>query len=411
MYPVIRSVFSLYLVTGILASGNGLLGTIIGIRASEENFSIQVIGLIMGCYFLGFVSGVFIWPGIIRRVGYIRAFAVIATSASIVAILYILVLNPFAWGVLRVLSGFCAVGWHIIIESWLNVESPKSYRGKVLSVYTSISMLSIAVGQFLITFGDISNFENFGLASILLSLSLIPIAMTTLSEPAHISIPKPDIPRMVSSVPLGIAGAIVAGLIGGAFWGMGPVFAYSIKMPPVEVAMFMCVTAIGGGVFQWPIGKLSDRFDRRKLIFFICIFGAFFTVMSYFVLHIWVKALFFLAFFWGGPVFSVYALSIAHVTDYLEPHEVLGATGTMLFANGFGAGIGPVVAGILMQNFGSSALFAMIAFLLVLLGLYSLYRVTRRLPVPPERRAEYIPLVRTSQVALEMDPRANPDGK
>jgi len=405
MYPVNKPLFTIYLATAILTGGNGLLGTLVGMRASAENFPIQTIGLVMSCYFIGFVIGSFAWSRIITHFGYTRAFAIIATTAATTAILYVLIIDPIAWGGFRVASGFCAAGWCTILESWLNINTPREYRGASLSIYISISMLSIAMGQFLIIIGDINRFESFAIASILFSVSFIPVVMVKFSEPQRIKTPKLDIGILFEKVPLGIAGALVAGIIGGAFWGMAPVFANAVGMRPFDVALFMFVTAIGGGFFQIPIGRYSDRFDRRKVLFFVCFFGAIFMLFSFALSKLWLSALFFFSFFWGGPVFSVYAISVAHVNDYLDPNEVVGATGGLLLINGIGSGIGPVLAGYLMHRFGPSSLFLLMSLLLSVLGVYSYYRISRRAPVPSELQAEYIPMLRTSPLALEMDPR------
>ncbi|HKJ22171.1 MAG TPA: MFS transporter, partial [Gammaproteobacteria bacterium] len=266
MMTMVSSVFSLLLGLGILLIGSGCLGTLLGMRATVEHFPEMVTGLIMSSYFLGFVAGAYFCPPMINRVGHIRTFAAMAAVASAVVLIHALVVDPLAWAVLRFVTGVCSVGLFMVIESWLNSQSSNQRRGQVFAVYMTVNMVAMAAGQYLILINDIRTYVPFAVITILYSLSLVPVALTRVLEPAPVAAPALRLHYLFGKSPLGVLGTLIAGLVSGAFWGMGAVFAKLMGLPNHWIAGFMSAVIMGGAVLQLPIGRLSDHRDRRVVL-------------------------------------------------------------------------------------------------------------------------------------------------
>lgn len=396
----------------ILLVGNGLLGTALGLRAAYERYTDSVIGIMMALYFFGFIVGTFLCPHLIKRVGYIRAFAVLAAIGAAAAVAHALFVHAAVWFALRVVSGICLVGLYIILESWLNEQASNSQRGRILALYTAVVLVALGLGQFLILLDPAVDFVAFGLVSILFCLGLVPVAATPMPEPRPVAAPRLGLGRLYRISALGLAGALVAGLVSGAFWAVGAVFAQRIGLSHAGIAAFMGATIFGGAVLQWPIGLLSDHRDRRwvlALVVFVCAFFALAGLaMSWYSQFALVTCMF----LFGGTSFSIYALSVAHMNDRLEdPSHVVEVSSGLLLVYGWGAMIGPAVAGGLMQAFGPRSLLLYFGLATMLLGLYALLRIHRTAPVPLQAQGAFVPLLRTSQVALEMQPQARVPGK
>ncbi len=317
MMTMVSSVSSLLLGLGILLIGSGCLGTLLGMRATVEHFPEMVTGLIMSSYFLGFVAGAYFCPPIINRVGHIRTFAVMAAVASAVVLIHALVVDPLAWAALRFVTGVCSVGLFMVIESWLNSQSSNQRRGQVFAVYMTVNMVAMAAGQYLILINDIRTYVPFAVITILYSLSLVPVALTRVLEPTPVAAPALRLHHLFGKSPLGVLGTLIAGLVSGAFWGMGAVFAKLMGLPNHWIAGFMSAVIMGGAVLQLPIGRLSDHRDRRVVLLAVSLGGAA-TVLASFAMD-WKVPLAVIVggFVYGGFTMPIYALSVAHTNDQL----------------------------------------------------------------------------------------------
>jgi len=405
MLSKIYSVYSLLLAIAILLFGAGLTGTALGIRAGMEGFSDTVTGVVMAAFFLGYVAGSYLCPRLISQVGYIRAFAVLAALGNVSIILHGLLVNPVAWWLLRMVTGICMVGLYLVVESWLNSLLDRKNRGKIFAVYVSVTLLSLGASQYLLLIYGADQFATLALCAIFFSFALVPIAVTRLTQPPHVAIPKLIVRRLISISPLGVAGALATGLGNGAFWGLGAVYAHSLGFPQTDIALFMSAVIFGGALLQVPIGHQSDLHDRRKILTVVC----FFTVLAALSIYLFAPqskpGMLISAVFYGGFSFAVYSLTVAHTNDHIEPGEVLEATRGLLLLNGVGAAIGPIIAGILMQYYGAQALILYFATVFGALGLFAVYRMVFSAAVPVEQQGEFVPLSRTGQAAVEMDPR------
>lgn len=399
------AVLSLLLATALLLVGIGLFFTALGLRAAHAQFSVLATGLMMSAYFAGFILGTFVCPALIRRAGHIRAFAAMASVASTTAIVHAIVVDPWIWGALRLVTGVCLVGLYMVMESWLNGLAPNAARGRVFAAYMAVTLVAMGLGQFLVLVGDVVGFVPLGLVSILLSLALVPVAFTRTPEPRPVTVAKLSLARLYRISPLGFAAAFASGLLNSAFYGMGAVFGQRVGLGEAGIAAFMAATIFGGALLQWPIGHASDRHDRGRVLALVCAAAAalaFAMRASAPVSQGWLIAC---AFFYGGFAFTVYGLSVALVNDRIDQDQVLEAASTLLLVHGTGAALGPTVAAVAMDAFGPGGLPVYFAIMLAAIGLFSVWRLRAGLPVAAEGQQGYVSMASSSPVVLEMDPR------
>ncbi len=397
---------TLLLGVGLLVVGVGLLFSVLGLRAGLADFSSIVLGLVTSAYFLGFVIGTFACPVVIRKVGHIRAFAAMASLASTMPILHAFWVDPWFWGLLRLITGVCMVGLYIVIESWLNALAPNTMRGRLFAVYMAINFVALALGQWLILVGDRLGFVPFALVSVMFSFALLPITMTEVDEPAPVDAPTFSLRNLYQASPMGMAGALTSGLMTGAFYGLTAVFGRSVGFSDAGVASFMAAAILGGAAFQWPVGNYSDRHDRRIVLLWVCILGAGVSAACFLMAEYSVNALIPLALLFGGLIFSIYGLSVAHVNDVIDSSRLIEFTGGLLLLHGVGAAIGPVLAGILMDVAGPSSLMLFYTGTMAAMALYAFQRLRAAAPVAPEDKADFVVMGGGSQAVLHMDPRA-----
>ncbi len=400
------AVFSLLIASGILLVGIGLFFTALGLRASAEQFSTIATGVVMSSYFAGFVIGTFVCPAMIRRAGHIRAFAAMASVASTTAIVHAIAVDPWVWAILRMITGVCLVGLYMVMESWLNVLTPNAARGRIFSAYVAVTLVAMGVGQFLVLAGDVVGFVPLGLVSILLSLALVPVAFTRTPEPRPVKVPNMSIARLYEISPLGVAAAVVSGLLNSAFFGMGAVFGQRIGMSELGVAAFMGVTIFGGALLQWPVGHASDRTDRRIVLTIVCAGAAGLAMLAYAFKSVSTSALIVCTFFYGGLVFSIYGLSVALVNDRISQDEVLEASSSLLLVHGIGAVLGPVAAGAMMDLQGPGGLLIFFVLVLVAMSLFAVWRLRVGTALPVDQQQAYVTIGASSPVMLELDPRS-----
>jgi MFS family permease len=414
MFSTVTRISTLLFGAALMLMGTGLLGTTLAVRGRVEGFSDTTVGVVMAAYFLGFVGGTFLCPPLIRQVGHVRAFAAMASVASGVAVAHALWVHPAPWFVLRMINGTCAVGMYMVMESWLNVLVPNDRRATLLGVYSTVTLLAMGTGQFLLLAADVRSFALFGVAAVLLSLCVVPVALTRVAEPDPVAAIHVSMGEIWRQSPLGVYGAGAAGLVNGAFWGLGAVFAHQSGIgshgnPNAGVALFMGATVLGGAVLQWPLGRLSDRHDRRSVLALACAAGAVLALLAFVASSRSSAVLSALCFAYGGVASTMYGMSVAHVNDYAQGRAALHAAQGMLLVYGVGATVGPAAAGALMHLYGPGALLAFFAATLVSVTAFALYRMTRRAPVPVADQAPYVAVVRTSQASMRMDPRLGPD--
>jgi len=395
----------------ILLVGVGLLGTLLGVRAALAGFSNIETGLIMAGYYAGYIAGTRLSPQVIRNVGHIRAFTVFAAMGAASSLAFGLLVQPWAWLLLRIFSGACVVGLYMAVESWLNAQSAGHARGRIFSIYMTTTLIALGAGQFLLLVDDASDLTLFALVAILFSLGVVPIAANRVTEPRiELAVPV-RLVQLLRISPLGAVGALSAGAVNGAFWGMAPVFGQRLALAEGQIAVFMGATIFGGAVLQWPVGHLSDRIDRRSVLVLVSFATAAAAGIAAWIVINGYPGLALSAFGYGGLMFSLYAISVAHTNDHLEEDQVLEATRGLLLIYGIGALCGPLAGGIAMEIAGPVGLPVISSAIAAALGLFGLYRVTRRTAPPRDHQGGFVTMVRTSPVALEMYPVADPEAE
>jgi MFS family permease len=386
----ITATWPLLLGMGVLMLGAGLQGTLLGLRATLEGFPALLTGTIMSCYYVGYVLGTVIVLPLVRQIGHIRVFAALAAVASMAILVQGSFVNPLVWAAMRLVSGLCFAGIYVVAESWLNDRSSRANRGRLLAVYMLVLYVGLGAAQFLLIVSNPLTPNPFMLVSVLISLAMVPIMVSAHQLPAR-SVPQEvSLPDLYRNSPLGVVGVTVSGLISATIFSMGPVYARLSGLGTTEVATFMGVSILAAAVTQYPVGRLSDRMDRRTVIAAVCTLATL-VAGSIVAFPAMPHAVFLtLAALFSGLVLTLYSLSISHVNDKLEPAQMVAASSALLLLNGTAAAIGPVLAGALMANFGPRAYFATLATLTGVLAVYDLWRKSRRKPVPPTQKGPFV---------------------
>ncbi|MDF0599126.1 MFS transporter [Psychromarinibacter sp. C21-152] len=401
MNQVLSGVWPLLLGIVLIMLGNGMHFTLIGLRGGIEGFSATELAIVTSGYFAGFLAGARLSPVMIKRVGHVRVFAALGSFMSAGLIAFPLVTEPWAWTLLRLLVGFCMSGIYVTAESWLNDASTNETRGKVLAAYMIAQTLGIIGAQALLNLGDAATSALFIGASILVSISFAPILLSVSPVPAaEVARPMP-LRKLFAGSPLGTVGIFLLGGVYATQSGMGAVFGSEIEMSAAQISLFVAMLFAGALVLQYPIGWLSDRMDRRKLIFGSAVLGAVCCGLAWMAGDL-LWALMAAAFFAGGVTTPLYALFLAYTNDALSAEDMPAASGGLVLTFGVGAILGPLVTGGAMQRFGPFAFWPALGATFAAIALYSLYRMTRRPSVHAGETESYLGVVPTaSPVAVE----------
>ena len=402
MRHLIASSSSLLSGAFLLVLASGLVSTLLGVRLVQEGYPAYVPGIVGAAYFVGIVTGSLTIHRALAGVGHIRIFAACASVCSAAMLAHGFALDPYFWSGLRLLEGFCIAGLYICIESWLHDRASNETRGQLLSVYMTVVYFGLGASQLLLNLWEPSSFALFGVCSLLMSISLVPVALTRTPAPP---LPSPQffgIRRLYAISPLGITGSVASGVVLGAFYGLGPVFAAGAGLDVAGTARFMTATILGGLVLQWPLGWLSDRFDRRTVISSVCAAIALFGAAMFFGKALSEPVLLAGAVVYGGAIFSLSPLCIAHANDYITSDDRVGASGGLMLAYGVGAVVGPLLASAAIMGLGTGGLFALGAAVGLATLLFAFWRMAQRTALPLDQQGEFQPLPRTSPYAAEL---------
>jgi MFS family permease len=387
---MIATTWPLLLGMGVLMLGAGLQGTLLGLRATLEGFPTPIIGVIMSCYYVGYLLGTFGAPRLVRKVGHIRVFAALAAVASASILVQGSFVKAVPWGLMRLVSGVCFAGIYVVAESWLNAGASRSNRGTLLAMYMLVLYIGLGSAQFLLVLANPSTPTPFMLVSILISLAMVPIVVSSHHTPEATVPVKVRYRDLYKNSPLGVVAVTVSGMISSTIFSMGPVYARLSGLGTSGVASFMAVSILAAVLTQYPVGRLSDRIDRRTVIAIVCTIAT--LVAGSIVVFPNMPHGVFLTFaaLFSGFVLTLYSLAVSHVNDKLEPGQMVAASSALLSLNGTAAAIGPVLAGSLMAAFGPQSYFATLAVLTGALTIYDLWRKTRRSPVPAAQKGPFI---------------------
>ena len=400
MLTSVRTSTPLLLSTAFLLMGVGLLHTHIALQGRTLGFSVAMIGVLTSAYYAGFLVGTYTIPRLTHRIGHIRTFAFCAALLTLAVLIQALDPAYGVWLVLRVLQGLLLVGLYAIIESWLNAASETSHRSSVFAIYMMVNLGASAVAQqFLRIHGE--GFVLFCVVAILFCAASLPVVASRQPQPHLRSVPKVQIKRLFRLAPTALVSALLSGLALGAFWGLLPVYAVAKGLGVGGVGTYISVAIAGGVVLQWPLGRFSDRIDRRLALSLISAIAALAALTNLFLPDAGGIAAMLVIFVFGGMSFTLYPISVAHLVDYVDRDELLTASSTVLLINGVGSAVGPLVAGALMTLLQPQLLFVWFAVLDGLIAAYAFYRfIHRKREVTPDD--SFAPMVNTTPTSLEL---------
>ena len=401
MVQVFSRSWALLLGMMLLMVGNGLQGTLLGVRGGIEGFSTFEMSFVMSAYFAGFLVGSRVAPEMIRRVGHVRVFAALASFVSAILILYPAFANPVAWACGRIAIGFCFSGVYVAAESWLNNSADNSNRGKALSIYMIVQMFGIVSAQALLALGDATGYALFIVSSVLVSISFAPILLSVAPTPAFETAKPMPLRTLIETSPLSCLGMFLLGGVFSAQFGMSAVYGTAAGLSITQISLFVSSIYIGALLMQYPIGLFSDRVDRRLVILVVALLGGLASVVA-FLNGEYFGALLMVAFVIGGTSNPLYSLLIAYTNDYLEADDMAAACGGLIFINGVGAISGPLIIGWVMDRYGPESFFVVIAVLMLTMAAYAGFRMTQRTRVGIDDGA-YAPVMpNASLVAVEV---------
>jgi len=383
MFSLVSSVWALLLGFGLIMLGNGLQGTLLGVRATMEEFSTLVIGVMMSGYFIGMIIGSVLTPRLIKRVGHIRVFAALASLASISILAHGLYIESWVWTLMRVLTGICFAGLYVVTESWLNDRTSNETRGQMLSVYMLVGTLGLGAGQFLLNYRDPVLLDLFIIVSVFISVGVIPVLLTARPAPSFESAGVMSLRELYRASPFAVVNNALVGMVQGTIIGFGAVYAAEV-LPGIElVPLFLSSFLLGSLIFQWPVGWLADRIDRRLVT---GVLSSVSFVLSMLLLYMTqATTVYFLTMLLlGGAVMPLYSLVIAHANDRLEPSQIVEASGCLVLVAGIGLSAGPVLAGFLMELFGNNAFFGLLATGFLVIAAFTAWRMKVSEAVKPD---------------------------
>ena len=429
MDKIFKNSWALFLGYAVLIIAHGLQGNLLGVRAVLENFNIIATGALMSGYFIGYFVGANSVPGLVSKVGHIRVFAAFASMASLSILFHAIVVNPYAWILGRFITGFSIIGIFVVVESWLNDRATNKTRGKVLSIYMIITFIGLGLGVLLLNFSDPKQYEPFILVSLLLSIALVPILLTKRKAPTFKKISSIKIKELYKISPLATFSMFCCGFIHPVIFTLGAVYGALMNFSILEISLYLFLITISGAVFQWPIGYLSDLFDRRLIIIITALLGALFAILCFFSVsispdfinlssdwkiifqHIANHRLFFYIFIslYAGMSLPLFSLNLAYINDFLPKEKFVSAGAGMQLIFGLSAMFAPFACSFFMKQLGPNGLFVFLFIFQTAIGLFGIYRMTkRRIEENPDNT--FTPMPRNiTPLGIELDPDTGVD--
>ena len=426
MGKLFRNSWALFLGYGVIILAHGLQGNLLGVRAVLENFNIIATGILMSGYFIGYFTAANVVPKLVGKVGHIRVFAAFASVASLSILIHAIFVNPYIWAIGRFLTGFSMLSIFVVVESWLNDRATNRTRGKVLSIYMVITFSCLALGVLLLNFNNPKEYEPFILVSLLLSMALIPILLTKRKPPTFKKISAIKIQELYKTSPLGTVSMLCTGFLHPAIFTMGAVYGALMNFSILEISLYLSLITISGALFQWPIGYLSDRYDRRIVIIITSLLGSIFSILCFFSVsvspdfinlssdwkiilqHIANHRLWFYIFIslYAGMCLPLFSLNLAYVNDFLPKEKFVSAGAGLQLIFGISAMTAPFLCSFFIKEIGPNGFFIFLFLFQTIIVLFGFYRMVRRSTDEiPENDNTFTPLPRNiTPVGIQLDP-------
>tara|TARA_R110002126_G_scaffold82220_1_gene201741 strand:- start:841 stop:2115 length:1275 start_codon:yes stop_codon:yes gene_type:complete len=412
MRALIAPVFALLLSTLFLQIGSGTASYLIPLRAAEEGWRTLNISLIAAGFAFAFTLGCIVVPRLVFKVGHVRVFSALTALMAVSLLLHSLIVHPVFWILFRAMTGFAVAGSYMVLESWLNEKATNETRGSLFSIYMIVTMAGLTAGQFIVPQADISGTTLFIICGLTFLLSLLPTTLSTASSPQPLNEVQFNIKGMFVRSPIAVVVSVICGFVTGTWMSLAPVYSQSQGLTTTEGAVMLAMAVIGGAIFTYPMGKMSDKVDRRYVMIMIAIMGVISCIAAFFI-GVENRILFFGAIvFLGAAIFPLYSVMIAHANDYSAPDEFVETSSSLLIVYGLGSIAGPLVTALAMETFGDRGLFTVIAFSFVVVVAYSFYRISQREQAPEEDRSDFLvtPMARAATPQIfELDPRSDPE--
>ena len=410
---------------------HGFQGNLLGIRATLENFNFIATGTMMSGYFVGYFVGANMIPKLVSKVGHIRVFAAFASMASLSSLVHALFVDPIVWTLARFLTGFSMIGILIIVESWLNDRATNKTRGKVLSLYMFFTFFAFTIGNLLLNISSPNNYEPFILISLLFSVALVPILLTKRKPPTFKKTSSIKIKELLKISPFGSFSMFCTGFIFAAMFAMLAVYAVTMNLTVFEISILLVGTTLAGAIFQWPIGSLSDKYDRRIIIIGCCVMSSIFGILSIMSSGIFFESLnaeemvrfnyfssdgnmnktnlFIFIILLSGMTLPMFALNLALVNDYIPKEKFVAAGAGLNIIFGLGAMAGPLICSVLMSFLGPNGFFIHLLIFLLAITFFGIYRVNKRV-YEDNPESTFTPLPREiTPLGIELDPDTGVD--
>ncbi|MBD1172373.1 MFS transporter [Pelagibacterales bacterium SAG-MED05] len=431
MGKIIRNSWALFTGFAVIMISHGFQGNLLGIRAVLENFNFIATGTMMSGYFVGYFIGANIIPNLVSKVGHIRVFAAFASMASLSSLVHVVFVDPVIWTLARFLTGFSMIGILIIVESWLNDRATNKTRGKVLSLYMFITFFAFALGNLLLNISGPQNYEPFILISLLFSIALIPILLTKRKPPTFKKTSSIKIKELYKISPFGSFSTFCSGFIFSAMFTMLSVYAVTMNLSVFDISILLFAVTLSGALFQWPIGSLSDKHDRRLVIIGCCILASIFAILSisasglsfnnliaeemirfnYFSIGTGMDKtkLFIFIILLSGMTLPLFALNLALVNDYIPKEKFVAAGAGLNIIFGLGAMAGPIICSILMNVLGPNGFFVHLLMFFIIITVFGLFRISKR-KYEDNPESTFTPLPKDiTPLGIELDPETGVD--
>ena len=389
MWKDLAASWAILLGIGFMMLANGLQGTLLGLRATLEGFSTFTTGIMMSGYFIGIFIGSFLAPVLVKRVGHIRVFSALASLASISILFHGVYIDPAVWMLMRIVTGICFAGFFVVTESWLNDRASNKTRGKILSVYMVMITLGMGSGQFLLNLAQPGEIDLFILTSVIISFGLIPILLTAKPAPVFEASTNISLIELYKASPLAVIGNGLTGMAQGTMFGLGAIYASAVLGDVKSIAWFMACFLIGSLVTQWPVGYLSDRISRRLVMMAMSAIAIFCCILAVFIAKDGI-AFYLVIVILGGAAMPMYSICIAYANDRLEPHQIVGASGSLVMVAGIGLSTGPIITAFFMDFYDMEFYFWGIAAAFAMILVFTLIRITSRAGIKVEDQSHFI---------------------
>ena len=389
MWKDLAASWAILLGIGFMMLANGLQGTLLGVRAILEGFSTFTTGIMMSGYFIGIFIGSFLAPVLVKRVGHIRVFSALASLASISILFHGIYINPTIWMTMRIITGICFAGFFVVTESWLNDRASNKTRGKILSIYMVIITLGMGSGQFLLNLAKPEDIDLFILISVIISFGLIPILLTAKPAPVFEASSKMTVIELYRASPLAVIGNGLTGMAHGIIFGLGAIYASQVLVDLKSISWFMACFLIGSLITLGPIGYLSDRVKRRLVMSVLSVISILSCMLAIYISKDGI-AFYLVIVLLGGAAMPMYSICVAYANDRLEPHQIVGASGSLVMVSGIGLSTGPIIVAFFMDLYSVDFYFWGIATVFAMILIFTLIRIKSRAGIDVKDQTQLI---------------------